>query len=74
MVLDRQRRVNRQRIDGIIHRRARPRHWPIDLAADYLKNRIAYEWDQRRQQGLETFFDKAHALGLTEQRRPLRFA
>ncbi len=71
IVLDHQRRHNRERIDGMIHRRARPRHWPIDLAADYLKKRIAHAWTARRREGLELFFDKAHAHGLIEERRPI---
>lgn len=72
IVLDHQRRHNRERIDGMIHRRARPRHWPTDLAADYLKKHIAHEWTERRRDGLEMFFDKAHAHGLIEERRPVR--
>ncbi|HVP72474.1 MAG TPA: menaquinone biosynthesis protein [Phycisphaerales bacterium] len=73
MALDHQRRHNRERIDVIIHRRARPRHWPVDLAADYLKRHIAYEWNDARLQGLELFYDKAKAHGLIAERRPLRF-
>src|SRR5690349_3386650 len=43
MVLDHQRRHNLERIDGIVHHKARPRNWPADLAAEYLKDKIAYE-------------------------------
>lgn len=69
MTLDHQRRHNRERIDGMIHRRARPRHWPIDLAADYLKRHITHEWTDRRREGLELFYDKAHQHGLIDERR-----
>jgi chorismate dehydratase len=69
--LDHQRRHNRERIDWIIHRRARPRHWPVDLAADYLKSHIAHEWTNLRRAGLEMFFDKALQHGLIEQRRSI---
>jgi chorismate dehydratase len=69
MTLDHQRRHNRERIDFIIHHRARPRHWPVDLAADYLKKHIAHEWTEARRAGLDLFFDKALAHGLIAQRR-----
>jgi chorismate dehydratase len=72
MTLDHQRRHNRERIDGMIHRRARPRHWPTDLAAEYLKTLIAHEWTDRRREGLELFYDKALQHGLIRERRPLR--
>lgn len=73
ITLDYQRRHNRERIDLMIHQRARPRHWPVDLAADYLKQRIAYDWTPQRRAGLELFFDKALQHGLIEQRRALEF-
>lgn len=68
-ILDHQRRHNRERIDGIIHHKARPRNWPVDLAAEYLKDKIAYEFTSRRREGLELFFDKAATHGLIERRR-----
>jgi chorismate dehydratase len=70
-VLDRQRRHNRQRIDSMIHRNAVPRNWPRDMAAEYLKRHITHEWTSKRAQGLEAFFERAHAHGLIEARRPL---
>ena len=70
-ILDHQRRHNLERIDGIVHRQAKPRQWPGDLAAEYLKEKIAYEFTVRRRQGLELFFDKAAAHGLIERRRTL---
>jgi chorismate dehydratase len=72
MALDHQRRHNRERIDWVVHSRARPRHWPVDLAADYLQSHIAHEWTSQRQAGLELFFDKALEHGLIRERRPLR--
>ena len=72
-VLDRQRRYNRSRLDGIIYRHARPRRWPVDLAGTYLKDNLAYEFTPQRQAALELFFDKAHRHGLIAERRPLDF-
>jgi chorismate dehydratase len=70
-VLDRQRRYNTSRIDSIIHYRARPRNWPADLAAEYLKRCICYAFTDDRQAGLELFYDKALEHGLIGDRRPL---
>jgi chorismate dehydratase len=70
-VLDRQRRHNRERIDGIIHRSAKPRDWPHDLAAEYLKDKIAYDFTPQRRAGLELFFQKAEAHGMIDQLKPL---
>jgi chorismate dehydratase len=70
-ILDRQRRHNRQRLDLIVHRRALARGWPADLAARYLKQQLAFEWNQQRRAGLELFFDKACEHGLVNHRRPL---
>jgi chorismate dehydratase len=70
-VLDRQRRANREQIDTIIHRRARPRGWPPDLASTYLKRSISYAFDDDHRRGLELFFDRAAAHGLVPHHRPL---
>lgn len=71
MILDHQRRHNMERIDGMIHRHAKPRQWPGDLAAEYLKEKIAYEFTPQRRAGLELFFEKALAQRLIERLRPL---
>jgi len=71
MVLDRQRRHNQQRIDGMIHRRALPRQWPADLAADYLKRHITYEFTPGHLAALEHFYAKAHEHGLIDQPRAI---
>jgi chorismate dehydratase len=64
VVLDRQRRHNVERLDGMIRRRALPRHWPSDLADDYLKRRITYEYTPGHAAALELFYAKAHEHGL----------
>jgi len=70
-VLDRQRRYNKERLDLIIERKARPRGWPVALAAAYLKGKLAFEFTDSRRRGLELFFDKACEHGLVDGRRPL---
>ena len=72
-ILDHQRRHNLERIDGMVHRKAVPRRWPGDLARDYLKQHISYEFTQRRRAGLELFFSKSHQHGLIGTQRPLEF-
>ncbi len=73
-ILDRQRRHNRDRLDRVVHQRARSRGWPADLAAGYLKQMLDFEVTPDHLRGLDLFFDKAHALGLIARRRPLEFA
>ena len=70
-ILDRQRRANRLKLDSIVHYRARPRNWPSDLAAQYLKQRLVYDFGEAQRRGLELFFTKAHQHGLIDQVRPL---
>ena len=71
-VLDRQRRHNElDRLDRIVRRHAVPRNWPDDLAADYLKQKLAFEVTDQRLAGLELFFEKALEHGLIPQRRKL---
>ena len=74
IILDRQRRHNLERVDWIIHHKAKPRHWPGDLASDYLKQHIAYEFTERRRAGLELFHEKALKHGLIRERRGLNCA
>lgn len=71
-VLDRQRRHNElDRLDQIVQHHAVPRNWPEDLAADYLKQKLAFEVTDQRLAGLELFFEKALEHGLIPQRRKL---
>jgi chorismate dehydratase len=70
-ILDRQRRHNIERIDSIIHHRARARNWPVDLANEYLKQRLTYEMTDDRLEALELFFDKALEYRLIDARRPI---
>lgn len=72
--LDRQRRVNRSRIDPIVHHRACPRRWPPELARTYLRDLIDYEFTAAHRAGLEAFFTRALRHGLIDHVRPLVFA
>lgn len=69
--LDRQRRRNRMRTAEIIARHAAARGWPVDLASEYVTQRLTYEFDERALAGLELFFRKAHERGLVERLRPI---
>jgi chorismate dehydratase len=71
-VLDRQRRGNAMRLESIVCQHARARGWPGDLALDYLRDHIAFEWTDSRQAGLEKFFAMAHAHALSPRNRPLQ--
>ncbi|MHC5023528.1 MAG: menaquinone biosynthetic enzyme MqnA/MqnD family protein [Planctomycetota bacterium] len=71
-VLDRQRRYNQPRVDHIIHHRARPRNWPGDLAASYLKDRLTFDVTAARLEAMELFFGKAYEHGLIGRVEPLR--
>ena len=73
-ILDRQRRYNTERLDLIIERKARPRGWPADMAASYLKGKLAFELTDQRRRGLELFYLKACEHGLIERRRSLEMA
>jgi chorismate dehydratase len=70
-ILDRARRANRGRLGGIVHRRARSRGWPADLAAAYLGRHIAFEFTPAMLEGLAAFYEKAHAHGLIGPPREL---
>jgi len=73
-ILDRQRRYNTERLDLIVERNARPRGWPADMAASYLKGKLVFELTEPRQRGLELFYDKAHEFGIIKRRRPLEYS
>jgi len=71
--LDRQRRHNVERRDGIVHRLARSRGWPEDLARRYVSEHLLFEWSDRCLEGLAAFFDRAAAHRLIEHRREIVF-
>lgn len=72
-VLDRQRRMNRDRLDTIVHRRAAGRSWPDDLARHYLASCLRFQFDTRALRGLERFYAEAQAAGIVPQARAVDF-
>lgn len=70
-ILDRQRRHNIERIDRIITQRAVQRNWPADLAGEYLKQRLTFDFTPEHIKAIETFFAKADEHGLIDEQRPL---
>ncbi|HED54854.1 MAG TPA: hypothetical protein ENJ00_11745 [Phycisphaerales bacterium] len=67
MVLDRQRRHNRTRIDAIATDRAAEHRWPVDLARTYLGSRLAFEYDQPARKAAERFVGLCAERGITRQ-------
>lgn len=74
MVLDRQRRYNRQRVSSMVHDQGLPRGWDADLAEVYLDELLSFEWTDDHVKGVELFFEKCAEHGLVDGVRPLRFA
>ncbi|HMN95623.1 MAG TPA: menaquinone biosynthesis protein [Phycisphaerales bacterium] len=70
-ILDRQRRHNRERLRGIVDRRAESRGWPRDLALRYLGSCLRYDLDEPARAGLDRFFECCAAHGLIERSRPV---
>ncbi len=69
-LLDRQRRRNAARLDGVATGRARERGWPEDLARDYLGRKLLFDPSTAgAREAVERFFDEAHGLGLIDRRR-----
>lgn len=73
VILDRQLRLNRQRLDEVVSRAAPARGWEPSVAASYLREHIRYEFGERERAGLEAFHAAAVDLGLIDECRPLRF-
>ena len=66
-VLDRARRHNSTRLDWIVAGRAGERHWPTDVAADYVGRKLRYEVDEAAKLSVEKFVGWAFELGLCER-------
>jgi chorismate dehydratase len=73
-VLRETRRCNARRIDALVARHAAAHGWPADLARQYLGHWLQYDIRRPQIQAMETFFAKAHRLGLIPKLRPLVMA
>jgi hypothetical protein len=63
-ILDRQRRHNTTRLDWIVDTRAGERHWPEDLAREYLGGRLRYQVGEREREAVDRFLHEAAKLGV----------
>jgi chorismate dehydratase len=68
-LLERQRLHNRTRLDWIVGARAAERHWPEDLAREYLGERLRFEVGAEERGAVEVFLNDAAALGLAPRTR-----
>jgi chorismate dehydratase len=73
MVLDRQLRRNRTRIEQVVSSSAPERGWDVDVACRYLTENIQYSFSETHIQSLELFYDLAVSVGALESVKPLRF-
>jgi chorismate dehydratase len=64
VLLDRQRRHNRTRLDWIVSARASAAGWPADLAAKYLGRLLRYDLGERERRAADLFIREASSRGL----------
>lgn len=64
LLLDRQRRRNRMRLDQIVGVEARRRGWPGDLARRYIGELLRFEVDDRARLAVDEFLSRSADLGL----------
>lgn len=63
-LLERQRLHNATRLDWIVDARAKDRHWPEELAREYLGGRMRYTVGERERRAVEEFLAAAAELNL----------
>lgn len=73
MLLDRQLRLNTNRIEQVVSANADGRGWDLHLANRYLTRNMQYTFTEEHKKSLLLFFELACSLGLLNQVRPLRF-
>ncbi|NOG54927.1 MAG: menaquinone biosynthesis protein [Planctomycetes bacterium] len=71
VILDRQRRHNNERRDGMMAAHAAHHGWPVDLARIYVHEMITYEWTEAAYLGAMRFFESACRLGVIDAVQPL---
>ncbi len=69
-LLERQRLRNEFRLDWIVSQHARPRHWPDELAREYLGQRLRFHAGERERKGIARFLELAEAEGLAPKATP----
>jgi len=69
VLLDRQRRHNRTRLDWIVATRAGAAGWPRELAANYLGNLLRYDLGPREREAADLFIAEASSLGYLGENR-----
>jgi chorismate dehydratase len=67
VLLDRQRRHNRTRLDWIVASRAPAACWPVDLASTYLGGLLRYDVTNAARSAAERFVELARGAGLGER-------
>ncbi len=63
-LLERQRLRNEFRLDWIVSQHARVRHWPDELAREYLGQRLRFQAGERERKGIARFLELAAAESL----------
>lgn len=63
-ILERQRRHNATRLDWLVDTRAPERHWPSDLAREYVGTSLRFDLGEREEEAVERFLREAAELGL----------
>jgi chorismate dehydratase len=69
-LLERQRLHNATRLDWIVDARAGERHWPTDLAREYLGERLRFDLADREREAVELFLSSAASLALAPRTQP----
>jgi len=64
VALDRQRRHNATRLDWIVAGRAHERHWPADIASQYVGTLLKYDVGEPEREAVAKFLQWAGELGL----------
>ena len=73
ILIDRQLRCNKQRIEQVVAHNAKSRGWEASLAQTYLVSHMDYSWTSEHEQSLELFYNFTTELDLIAQSKPLTF-
>lgn len=73
MLLDRQRRCNKHRMEQVVSTYAPERGWNVEVANTYLTECIQYSFKDKHRHSLELFYSLASTVGALKEVKPLRF-